>query len=60
VAFGLVHNDQVVHLSGFSEADQSGRAVTAFTSLMLDSVSTSFTELAVGKETASAKRKAQG
>src|SRR5438105_14907115 len=27
VALGLVHNDQIMHLRGFGEADQSGRAV---------------------------------
>jgi CubicO group peptidase (beta-lactamase class C family) len=47
VALGLVHNDQVMHLRGFGEADQSGRAVTPKTPFVLASVSKSFTSLAV-------------
>jgi CubicO group peptidase (beta-lactamase class C family) len=47
VALGLVHNDQIVHLRGFGEADQSGRAVTPHTPFILASVSKSFTALAV-------------
>src|SRR5207245_7797776 len=38
VALGLVHNDQIVHLGGFVEADQSGRAVRSHTPLSLASV----------------------
>src|SRR6266700_1734761 len=47
VALGLVHNDQVVHLRGFGEASQSGRAVTPHTPFILASVSKSFTALAI-------------
>jgi CubicO group peptidase (beta-lactamase class C family) len=47
VAVGLVHNDQIVHLRGFGEADQSGRAVTPHTPFILASVTKSFTALAV-------------
>src|SRR5213593_3118834 len=47
VALGLVHNDQIVHLRGFGEADQSGRAVTPQTPFILASVSKSFTALAI-------------
>jgi CubicO group peptidase (beta-lactamase class C family) len=47
VALDLVHNDQVMHLHGFGEADQSGRAVTARTPFILASVTKSFTALAV-------------
>jgi CubicO group peptidase (beta-lactamase class C family) len=47
VALGLVHNDQIVHLRGFGEADQSGRAVTSHTPFILASVTKSFTALAV-------------
>src|SRR5437588_11949807 len=46
VALGLVHNDQIVHLRGFGQADQSGRAVTTHTPFILASVSKSFTALA--------------
>src|SRR6266849_2056328 len=47
VALGLVHNDQIVHLRGFGQADQSGRAVTTHTPFILASVSKSFTALAI-------------
>src|SRR6266700_2517505 len=47
VALGLVHNDQIVHLRGFGEASQSGRAVTPQTPFILASVSKSFTALAI-------------
>src|SRR6266487_3662514 len=47
VALGLVHNDQVMHLRGFGEASQSGRAVTPLTPVILAWVSKSFTALAV-------------
>ncbi len=47
VSLGLVHNDQIVHLRGFGEADQSGRAVTPQTPFILASVSKSFTALAI-------------
>src|SRR5437588_9714781 len=47
LALGLVHNDQVVHLRGFGEADQSGRAVTPQPPFILASVSKSFTALAI-------------
>src|SRR6266487_3000257 len=47
VALGLVHNVQIVHLRGFGEASQSGRAVTPQTPFILASVSKSFTALAI-------------
>jgi CubicO group peptidase (beta-lactamase class C family) len=47
VALGLVHNDQIMHLRGFGEASQSGRAVTPHTPFILASVSESFTALAI-------------
>lgn len=47
VSLGLVHNDQIVHLRGFGEASQNGRAVTPHTPFILASVSKSFTALAV-------------
>ncbi len=47
VALGLVHNDQTVHLRGFGQANQSGRAVTPHTPFILASVSKSFTAMAV-------------
>src|SRR6266699_1013844 len=47
LALGLVHNDQIVHMRGFGEADQSGRAVTPQTPFILASVSNSFTALAI-------------
>ncbi len=47
VALGLVHNDQIVHLRGFGQADQSGRAVTPQIPFVLASVSKSFTALAI-------------
>src|SRR6266567_7955528 len=47
LALGLVHNDQIVHMRGFGEADQSGRAVTPQTPFILASVSKSFTALAI-------------
>ena len=33
LALGIVHGDQILHLHGFGEADQSGRAVNAQTRL---------------------------
>src|SRR5918997_4333645 len=47
LALGIVHNDEVVHLRGFGEADPAGRAVTAQTPFILASASKSFTALAV-------------
>src|SRR6266581_4075902 len=47
VALGLVHNDRIMHLRGFGEASQSGRAVTPHTPFILASVSKSFTALAI-------------
>ena len=47
LALGIVHNDEVVHLRGFGEADPAGRAVTAQTPFILASASKSFTALAI-------------
>ena len=47
LALGIVHNDEVVHLRGFGEADQAGRAVTSQTPFILASASKSFTALAI-------------
>src|SRR6266480_3482263 len=38
---------QIVHLNGFGEADQSGRAVTAQTPFVIGSMTKSFTALAI-------------
>lgn len=46
LALGIVHGDQIVHLHGFGEADQSGRAVTAQTPFVIGSMTKSFTALA--------------
>jgi CubicO group peptidase (beta-lactamase class C family) len=47
LAYGIVHDDEVVHLESFGEADPSGRAVTPQTPFILASVSKSFTALAI-------------
>ena len=47
LAYGIVHDDKIVHLESFGEADPSGRAVTPQTPFILASVSKSFTALAV-------------
>ena len=47
LALGIVHNDEVVHLRGFGEADPAGRAVTPQTPFILASASKSFTALAI-------------
>jgi CubicO group peptidase (beta-lactamase class C family) len=47
LALGIVHGDQIVHLHGFGEADQSGRAVTAQTPFVIGSMTKSFTALAI-------------
>ena len=47
LALGIVHNDEVVHLRGFGEADPAGRAVTSQTPFILASASKSFTALAI-------------
>jgi CubicO group peptidase (beta-lactamase class C family) len=47
LALSIVHDDEVVHLESFGEADPSGRAVTPQTPFILASVSKSFTALAI-------------
>lgn len=47
LALGIVHDDKVVHLESFGEADPSGRAVTPQTPFILASSSKSFTALAI-------------
>jgi len=47
LAYAIVHDDEVVHLESFGEADPSGRAVTPQTPFILASVSKSFTALAI-------------
>src|SRR5215210_6367968 len=47
LALGIVHDDKVVHLEIFGDADPSGRAVTPQTPFILASVSKSFTALAI-------------
>lgn len=47
LALGIVHNDEVVHLRGFGEADPAGRTVTPQTPFILASASKSFTALAI-------------
>jgi CubicO group peptidase (beta-lactamase class C family) len=47
LALGIVHNDEVVHLRGFGEADRAGRAVTPQTPFILASVSKTFTAVAI-------------
>ncbi|MFN8445004.1 MAG: serine hydrolase domain-containing protein [Caldilineaceae bacterium] len=47
LALGIVHGDRVVHLKGFGIADPTGRAVTAQTPFVLNSISKSFVALAV-------------
>jgi CubicO group peptidase (beta-lactamase class C family) len=47
LALGIVQGDQIVHLHGFGEADQSGRAVTAQTPFVIGSMTKSFTALAI-------------
>ena len=47
LAYGIVHDDEVVHVESFGEADPSGRAATPQTPFILASVSKSFTALAI-------------
>jgi CubicO group peptidase (beta-lactamase class C family) len=47
LALGIVHNDEVVHLRGFGEANPDGRTVTPQTPFILASASKSFTALAI-------------
>jgi CubicO group peptidase (beta-lactamase class C family) len=47
LALGIVHNEEVVHLRGFGEADPAGRTVTPQTPFILASASKSFTALAI-------------
>lgn len=47
VALGIVKGDEIVHLKGFGEADDSGRKVTARTPFIIGSNAKSFTALAI-------------
>jgi CubicO group peptidase (beta-lactamase class C family) len=47
VALGIVKGDEIVHLKGFGDADDSGRAVTPQTPFIIGSTSKSFTALAI-------------
>src|SRR5215207_5758984 len=44
---GIVKGDKIVHLEGFGDADDSGRAVTPETPFKIGSMSKSFTALAI-------------
>jgi CubicO group peptidase (beta-lactamase class C family) len=46
-ALGIVKGDEIVHLAGFGDADDSGRAVTPETPFKIGSTSKSFTALAI-------------
>jgi CubicO group peptidase (beta-lactamase class C family) len=47
LALGIVHDEEVVHLRGFGEAEPGGRTVTPQTPFVLASASKSFTALAI-------------
>ena len=47
LALGIVQGGRIVHVRGFGQADQSGRAVTARTPFFIGSVTKSFTALAI-------------
>lgn len=47
LALGIARGDQIVHLRGFGDADESGRPVTPETPFIMASVGKSFTALAV-------------
>jgi CubicO group peptidase (beta-lactamase class C family) len=47
VALGIVKGDEIVHLEGFGDADDSGREVTPQTPFKIGSTSKSFTALAI-------------
>jgi CubicO group peptidase (beta-lactamase class C family) len=47
LALGIVHNEEVVHLRGFGEAQPGGRTVTPQTPFILASASKPFTALAI-------------
>ncbi len=47
LALGIVHGDQIVHLHGFGQADQNGRAVSPQTPFVIGSMTKSFTALAI-------------
>ena len=47
VALGIVKGDEIVHLKGFGEADDSRRPVTPQTPFLIASVTKSFTALAI-------------
>jgi CubicO group peptidase (beta-lactamase class C family) len=46
-SLAIVHDDQIVHLQGFGQADQTGRAMTAQTPTLIGSLTKSFTAVAV-------------
>ena len=47
MALGIVKGDEIVHLEGFGDADDSGREVTPETPFKIGSMSKSFTALAI-------------
>jgi CubicO group peptidase (beta-lactamase class C family) len=47
LALGVVHGDQIIHLKGFGIADPAGRAVTAQTPFIPNSIIKSFAPLAI-------------
>jgi len=47
LALGIVHQDEVVYVKGYGQADPTGRSVTPETPFILASVSKSFTAMAV-------------
>lgn len=47
MALGIVHEDQIIHLQGFGEADSTGQLVTPQTPFQIGSLTKSFTALAV-------------
>jgi CubicO group peptidase (beta-lactamase class C family) len=47
MALGIVKGDEIVHLEGFGDADDSGRGVTPQTPFKIGSTSKSFTALAI-------------
>jgi CubicO group peptidase (beta-lactamase class C family) len=47
LALGIVQGDQIIHLKGFGSADTGGRLVTPQTPFVIESLSKSFTALAI-------------
>ena len=55
LALGIVHDDKIVYLRGYGQADPSGRAVTPQTPFMLASVSKPLTALGIMQLVAAGK-----